>query len=351
MNRIYITALLMGLVLTSCTNTEDITAKITNETNRYDEVIAGKTKNIKSLSSAIINTPDVNITPEKISLGKLLYFDKRLSKDGNISCNSCHNLETFGVDRLPNSPGDGGQNGDRNSPTVLNAAYHSSQFWDGRASTVEQQAGMPIMNPIEMAIPSEAFLVQRLSGIELYKEKFKKAFPGIDNPITYTNIRNSIAAFERTLATPSRFDSYLNGDMNALTLQEKKGMLSFISVGCTNCHNGVALGGNMLQKFGVHDNYWSYTKSTHIDEGLFKITKQETDKYVFKVPSLRNIAETYPYFHDGSVNNLKDAVTIMAKTQLNVTLTKDEADNITAFLKSLTGEVPGSARTMPTELQ
>ena len=291
------------------------------------------------------------VTAEKVRLGKILYFDKRLSKDGTQSCNSCHNMSTFGVDNLPVSPGDNGGNGTRNSPTVLNAAFHTTQFWDGRAKDVEEQAGMPITNPVEMAIPSEDFLVERLSGIDMYNEMFAKVYADEETPLTYKNISKSIAAFERTLITPSKWDDYLTGSAGALTLEQKRGLNSFLNVGCISCHMGTLLGGNMFQKFGVYDNYWEYTKSAVIDEGRFEVTKNEGDKYMFKVPSLRNVAETHPYFHDGSVADLGEAVKIMAKVNLNKDLTSTEVSDIVAFLGSLTGEVTEEMSSMPVELQ
>lgn len=316
------------------------------ENERYDASLADKLSIFNKLPEEAINAANP-ATAEKITLGHHLYFDKQLSKAGNISCNSCHNLETFGVDNLPTSPGDAGKKGDRNSPTVLNAALHSKQFWDGRAADVEQQAGMPVLNPVEMEIPNEAFLVDRLSKSDQYKQLFIAAFPGQTTPITYENIRLAIAAFERQLITPSRFDEYLNGKKNALTLEEKKGLSSFINVGCTTCHTGEAIGGNMFQKFGVHKDYWELTKSKVIDEGKSKVSGVPEEKYVFKVPSLRNIEKTYPYFHDGSVAGLADAVTIMAKAQLNKDLSESEKTNIVAFLKALTGEVPALYRKAP----
>ena len=297
------------------------------------------------------DNPENVSSPEKVHLGKVLYFDKRLSKDGTQSCNSCHNMSTYGVDNLPVSPGDNGGNGTRNSPTVLNAAFHSTQFWDGRAKDVEQQAGMPITNPVEMAIPSEAFLVERLSGIEMYKELFAKVYPDEEKPLTYENIAKSIAAFERTLITPAKWDDYLTGSAGALTLEQRRGLKSFLDAGCVSCHVGSLLGGNMFQKFGVYGNYWEYTKSAVIDEGRFAETKNEGDKYMFKVPSLRNITETHPYFHDGSVADLGEAVKIMAKVNLNKDLTDGEVSDIVAFLGSLTGEVTEEMSSMPTELQ
>lgn len=284
--------------------------------------------------------PENSITDEKVALGKTLYFDKRLSKDNTISCNSCHNLDTYGVDNLSFSPGNDGGLGGRNSPTVLNAALHISQFWDGRAKDVEEQAGGPILNPAEMAMPNENAVIDRLSKIEEYNNLFAKAFPNEKDPITYINIQKAIGAFERKLIVPSKFDDYLAGNENALNQQEKDGLETFTSVGCTACHSGNLLGGQLFQKFGLMSNYWEHTKRKKIDEGKFEVTKNEADKYVFKTPSLRNIEKTYPYFHDGSVDRLEDAVNIMAKTQLNKELTQKETTDIVAFLKTLTGEVP-----------
>jgi len=284
--------------------------------------------------------PENSITDEKVALGKSLYFDKRLSKDNTISCNSCHNLDTYGVDNLSFSPGNDGGLGGRNSPTVLNAALHISQFWDGRAKDVEEQAGGPILNPIEMAMPNEKAVVDRLSKIEEYKLLFATAFPEESTPITYLNIQKAIGAFERKLIIPSKFDKYLSGDETVLTDQEKSGLETFTTIGCIACHSGNLLGGQLFQKFGLYGNYWEHTKSKKVDEGKFEATKNEADKYFFKTPSLRNIEKTYPYFHDGSIEKLEDAINIMAKTQLNKELTAKETSDMVAFLKTLTGEVP-----------
>ncbi len=280
-----------------------------------------------------------NINENLVDLGKELYFDKQLSKDGNISCNSCHNLDTYGVDNLATSPGDLGMLGGRNSPASIYAATHKMQFWDGRAADVEQQAGMPILNPIEHNIPSKEFLVNRLKAIPAYQEKFKRAFPNEANAITYDNLTKAIGAFERQLMPVSRFDNWILGDDKALTAKELVGMQTFMDVGCVSCHSGISLGGESLQKFGVHANYWEYTKSKNIDKGLFDITKKPDDLYVFKVPGLRNIEKTYPYFHDGSVKDLSEAVKIMGKVQLNKDLNETQIENIVAFLSSLTADV------------
>jgi cytochrome c peroxidase len=309
-----------------------------------------KARNIFKPLPEVAENPDNPVTPEKVKLGKMLYFDKRLSAKGNNSCNSCHNLATFGVDNLPTSPGDEGKNGTRNSPTTLNAALHTMQFWDGRAKDVEEQAGMPILNPVEMNIPSEDFLIKRLKGIDLYKTLFAAAYPDSKNPITYENVRKAIAAFERTLLTPSRFDEYLNGKKDALTAEEKKGMLAFFDAGCNTCHNGVAVGGNSLQKFGAFYDYRQFLKGTHNDEGRKEVTKNEFDKDFFKTPSLRNVTKTHPYFHDGSIPDLESAIHIMAKLQLDRDLSDEQIASIKAFLQSMESDLPAAVKQPPAEL-
>lgn len=321
----------------SCNQDSEIT--IVNPNLAYDLSARTYTENFEQLPKSSVN-PENKRTAKKVTLGHRLYYDTQLSLTGNNSCNSCHNLATYGVDNKPTSTGDNGGNGDRNSPTVLNAALHASQFWDGRAKDVEEQAGMPVLNPVEMAIPNEDFLVKRLKGIPAYVSEFKEAYPKEEDALTYHNLQNAIGLFERELLTPSRFDDFLAGNDSALTLQEKKGFISFNLVGCVSCHSGAVLGGQQLQKFGLFEDYAKLTGSEHIDYGKFQSSGAEKDKFIFKVPSLRNIVKTGPYFHDGSVTDLKDAVQIMAKTQLGKTLSPSEVENITAFLNSLTGEVP-----------
>ncbi|MGS4346731.1 cytochrome-c peroxidase [Myroides odoratus] len=283
----------------------------------------------------------------KVALGKYLYFDTRLSKEGNISCNSCHNLNTYGVDNLAFSPGDDGSLGGRNSPTVFHAALHSMQFWDGRAKDVEEQAGGPILNPVEHNIKDEKELEGRLRQVELYKEMFASVYPADKQPITFKNITNAIGAFERTLMPASRFDAYLEGDRAALTEQEQRGLEAFMTVGCTTCHSGVALGGQMFQKFGLYGDYWRETKSDKVDKGLADLSKKEAENYFFKVPGLRNIAHTGPYFHDGSVKDLKEAVRIMASLQTNITLSQEQIEDITVFLGSLSSDIPEEVKKSP----
>lgn len=279
------------------------------------------------------------LTTEKIVLGKMLYFENRLSKNNVQSCNTCHNVNTFGVDNKPFSPGNNGGLGGRNSPTTFNAAMHLAQFWDGREPHVEAQAGGPILNPVEMAMPDKQSVIERLKALPEYQEKFQAAFPGEANPITYKNLRFAIGAYERKLTTPSRFDKFLSGQTDKLSIAEKKGLQTFLEVGCATCHAGTLLGGDQYQKFGVHEDYWKLTGSKKIDLGRFDVTGKEEDKHVFKVPSLRNVEKTYPYFHDGSIEKLEDAVRIMAKTQLNKDLSDAEVNSIVTFLKSLTGDI------------
>lgn len=334
-----------SISLLACQNSSQNKAK-TTETPKTDyTALSQKAKVLFSTLPEVAENPDNPITPEKVALGQKLYHDVRLSKDNTISCNSCHNLNTYGVDNLPVSPGnDEGTFGGRNSPTVLNAALHIAQFWDGRAKDVEEQAGGPILNPLEMAMPNEKAVEDRLAKIEEYQELFKKAFPEDKNPIKYENLQKAIGAFERKLITPTKFDDFLAGNDNALNDAEKKGLQTFIDAGCTACHIGNNLGGNMYQKFGLFSNYWEATGSKKIDEGRFEATQNEADKYFFKVPSLRNIAKTYPYFHDGSVEKLDQAIQIMAKTQTGKELSAQQIQEIIVFLNTLTGEVPQEYR-------
>lgn len=328
----------MSLLLLSCNDTKK--AKQEKAVDSEYTALQQSALSIFGKLPLVAESSTNPISNEKVLLGKTLFFDNRLSKDNTESCNTCHNLTTYGVDNLSTSPGNDGGFGSRNSPSVFNAALHIAQFWDGREPDVEAQAGGPMLNPVEMAMPSEKEVIHRLSKIENYQKLFKEAFPEDKNPISFKNIQNAIGAFERKLITPSKFDKFIAGDLNALTKTEKEGLQLFIDKGCVACHSGKALGGNIFQKFGVYDDYWKYTKSKKIDNGKYDITKKESDKYVFKSASLRNVAKTYPYFHDGSVSNLDEAVKIMGKIQLNKDFTPEETTSIVAFLNSLTGELP-----------
>lgn len=350
MKKLIYTLSITGLMVYACGgNTNNKEAENARKDSMETALLAQAQGLFKPLPTVAENTENP-ISEDKVALGKLLYFDTRLSKTGNNSCNSCHNLATFGVDNEATSPGDAGKRGGRNSPTSFNAALHIAQFWDGRAKDVEEQAGMPILNPVEMAIPNEAFLVNRLNEIALYQETFKKAFPNDAKPLNYKNIAKAIACFERTLITPSRFDTYLKGDKTALNDQEKKGLQTFINAGCIACHSGATLGGTQFMKFGLINDYHALTGSANTDNGLMDLTKKETDKDIFKVPSLRNVEKTYPYFHDGSVKELSAAIKIMGKTQLNKDLSDEEVKDIQAFLASLTSDIPEAVKAAPKEL-
>jgi cytochrome c peroxidase len=278
------------------------------------------------------------ISDDAVALGKQLYFETRLSKNQDISCNSCHGLGTYGVDSKPTSPGHKGQLGSRNSPTVYNAALHGAQFWDGRAKDVEAQALGPILNPVEMAMKDEAAVLTVLRSMPEYVAAFKKAFPAEKEPLSYANVGKAIGAFERTLVTPSRWDKYLGGDDSALTNAERAGLAKFLDVGCNTCHIGAAVGGRDFKKLGQAKAWPTEIK----DNGRFDVTKDAADKNFFKVPSLRNIEKTGPYFHDGSVKTLDEAVKLMARHQLGKELSTEEVESIVTFLKSLTGELPKS---------
>jgi cytochrome c peroxidase len=267
----------------------------------------------------------------KITLGKKLYSDTILSKAKDLSCNSCHKLDSFGVDNNPTSTGDQGQKGGRNSPTTFNAALHFVQFWDGRAATVEEQALGPIQNPVEMAMPSGgAEVVERLKADAEYVSLFAKAFPGEKESLSFANVGKAIGSFERTLITPSRYDQFVTGDDTALSNEELQGLKTFKNLGCIACHSGATLGGQMYQKLGIARAY--ETK----DLGRYEVTHQEQDKFLFKVPSLRNIEKTSPYFHDGSIPTLEGAVKVMGSYQLGKDLSDTQVREITTFLKSLT---------------
>jgi cytochrome c peroxidase len=292
-------------------------------------------------------------TKAQIALGKRLFFEKRLSKNESQSCNSCHAVDKGrgGVDNLPTSPGAFGKRGGRNSPTVLNAGFHLAQFWDGRADTLEAQAKGPILNPIEMAMPDPQEVLSRLKSDKRYVREFAKAFPAQTDAVTYDNLAQAIAAFERTLVTRDRFDDFLKGSDRALTAVERQGLHEFITVGCTTCHNGPLLGGNGFRKIGILEAY-----SNEADKGRIEVTKDEADEFVFKVPSLRNIALTAPYFHDGKHAQLADAVREMAWLQLGQKLNDEQVNSMVAFLNSLSDKgrkapkvaaVGGAAAGMP----
>jgi cytochrome c peroxidase len=278
-----------------------------------------------------------SVTEERVALGHMLFFDARLSKNQKLSCNSCHRLDQYGVDGLRTSTGHKGQVGKRNSPTVYHAAAYTVQFWDGRAADVEEQAKGPVLNPGEMAMPNAAAVETVLRSIPGYLDAFKRAFPGEAQPVTFTNAAKSIGAFERKLITPSRWDRYLGGDKNALTTHEKEGLKAFTNLGCMVCHTGEVLGGTSYQRVGAVEPW-----PTQEDQGRYEVTKADGDRMMFKVPTLRNVEKTGPYFHDGSAATLSEAVKMMGKHQLGLALSDEEIAAVVAWLKSLTGELPAA---------
>ena len=284
---------------------------------------------------AQIESPVNPITAAKVELGRMLYFDPRLSKDRDVSCNSCHDLARYGVDGKPVSTGHRGQTGARNSPTVYHAAGHFTQFWDGRAADVEEQAKGPVLNPVEMAMSSGEEVEARLRAVRGYAAAFARAFPGESQPVTFDNAARAIGAFERKLVTPSRWDKFMKGDRAALTAEEFDGHHEFMHTGCASCHNGPYVGGRSFQKLGA-EKPWPDAS----DAGRYEVTKAATDRMMFKVPSLRNVEKTAPYFHNGKVTTLDEAVRLMGEYQLNTKLTPAQVTSIAAWLRTLTGELP-----------
>lgn len=307
-----------------------------------EEPILNEAKKFFSPLPDTFQSQDNPITKQKVELGKMLFFERRLSVNNMVSCATCHAIEYYYSSPAPKQMG-ALELQPRNAPTVLNAAGQFVQHWVGDRKDVEDQAFKSLTGRAAFGNPSEEEVVNKLKKIPQYVELFKKAFPNERDPLTAENIAKAIGAFERVLITPSRFDKFLKGDKKALTEQEKKGLKTFIEVGCVVCHNGVLVGGNTYQKFGIFEPYWKYTKSDSIDEGRYVVTKKDEDKYVFKVPSLRNVVMTPPYFHDGSVESLEQAIWIMGKVQLGKDLTKEQINDIINFLKTLTGEIPEEA--------
>lgn len=297
---------------------------------------------------ALFGTPEPDTTTDsaeveaaRVELGRMLYYETRLSKNHDLSCNSCHDLQNYGVDvrtedgrRIATSLGHKGAFGDRNSPTTFNAFLHVAQFWDGRAQDVEEQAKGPVLNPVEMAMPDEDYAVRVLRSIPGYRPKFEAAFPGEDDPITYDNFAKAVGAFERKLITPAPIDDYLAGQKEALNEKQLAGLDLYMER-CAACHMGEGFGGSIFQKLGLMKPYETR------DPGRAKVTEKAADEQVFKVPSLRNIAETAPYLHDGSIDSLEKMVAIMAEHQTpQGALTDAQLSELVAFLKSLTGEIP-----------
>lgn len=287
------------------------------------------------------------ITPEKVKLGKMLFYEPRISVDATVSCAKCHPIALHAVDGLRKSVGNNCKENPRNDPTVFNAASQISEHWIGNRTSVEDQAKQAIIGPPSYGMPSYEAAEKILRSYKGYQTLFQAAFPSDKEPVTADNFAKAVGAFERTLVTPGPFDAFLRGDKDAMTQQQKTGLAAFMDLGCAGCHSSPYAGGQMYQKFGLFEPYQAYTKSAKVDEGRFAITKKEGDKFVFKVPVLRNVAVTPPYFHDGSVDKLADAVWIMGKVQLGKDLTKEQVQDISDFLRALTGKIPDDALTVP----
>jgi cytochrome c peroxidase len=297
--------------------------------------------------------PERPLTGERVELGRALFFETRVSTDGKQSCANCHQPMFYGTDALPRSVGNQGRLLPRNVPTVFNTALQFAQHYGGNRVDVEEQALKALVSPLAYGNPDYAAAEARLRSLPGYREMFEKAFPGEAEPVTAQNWGKAIGAYERVLLTPAPFDRYLRGDTAALSAQAKQGLDKFMSYGCAGCHNGVTVGGQMYQRFGITQDYWTLTGSQEIDlfkgrdKGRFQDTKNEADAFMFKVQQLRNVAVTPPYFHDGSVATLGDAVRIMAKLQLGRDLSPADIADIVAFLQSLTGEVPAKFAAVP----
>ncbi|MDQ0327081.1 cytochrome c peroxidase [Rhodopseudomonas julia] len=326
------TRLLVSLLLTAGLGTAAYAAddqKLMEDANGFFDPIP-----------TMVQAPENNaITREKVELGKMLYFDPRLSSSHLLSCNTCHNLGLAGTDLQPTSVGHGWQRGPRNAPTVLNSVFNIAQFWDGRAADLKAQAVGPMQAAVEMnSTPDEVVAV--LNSMPEYKDRFDVVFSGDEDPITLDNVAKAIEAFEVTLVTPaSRFDQFLDGNTNALNDKEKHGLSLFMEKGCVSCHSGVNVGGQDYFPFGVVEKPGADILPPD-DKGRFAVTHTATDEYVFRAGTLRNIALTAPYFHSGQVWSLRQAVQVMATAQLGTELTEEEVDSMVAFLHTLTGEQP-----------
>jgi cytochrome c peroxidase len=320
----------------------------------FSALISASVWGMKPLPQKVPVPADNPITPAKIELGKMLYFDPRLSVDGTVSCNSCHNVMSDGGDGRPVGVGVRGQRGGRGSPTVWNSAYNTVQFWDGRSASLEDQAKGPLTNPIEMGMANHDEVMKRVNKIPGYVAAFKKAFPKDKDAVTIDNLAKAIATYERTLITlNSPFDRYIKGNKKALTVQQVKGMKLVEEIGCTSCHTGENFSGDGFKMGEGHYQPFPQIPGSKFDKmydlladkGRFEVTKKDEDKNHWRVPTWRNVALTAPYFHNGKVKTLDEAVRVMGKTQLGMDLTDEQISNIVAFLNSLTGEFP--KQTMP----
>ena len=300
-------------------------------------------------TDALENT---ELTPLRVALGKALFYETRVSSDGRLGCVTCHNAAYHGADALALSVGIQGKVLPRNAPTVFNTSLLVAQHYGGNRASVEEQAYKALLSPVAYGNTSNEQVETKLTKLG-YMPLFKAAYPADAKPVSVENWSRAIGAFERTLLTPAPFDRFLKGDAQALSKSAKLGLEKFISTGCAGCHNGVTVGGQTYQKFGITQDYWQVTGSTPkdafkgYDKGRFHDTKNEADAFIFKVPQLRNVAVTAPYFHDGSVETLPQAVKVMAQLQLGKQLSEEEVTQIVSFLESLTGDIPSDFAKVP----
>ena len=338
--KLFIPSILIISFLISCQDTKTKEEKLPYE---LEQSI------LKMSKSYFTPLPDIdlnNISPENkkmIELGKKLFYDKRLSGAQTLNCASCHDITKYGAGNVAISPGDRDQLGLRNPPSILNAFLQYSLNWDTKYKTVEDQVVWPIFGKTEMNMSDTLELLNRLSSDPHYMNTFSEVFPDAIPAISIKTIGQALGSFERTLVSPSRFDDYLKGDLKALSSKEKLGIKSFMDNGCVPCHSTSLVGGGMSQKFALFGYYWDFTNSNHRDKGRYELTKKSEDEYIFKVPQLRNVEKTYPYFHDGSVETLEEAIRIMGMTESNRQLNEVDVENIAAFLRSLTGKIPQHA--------
>ena len=323
------------------------TAACSGTAGRPDADLARKAKETFGALPAVMASTDNPVTPEKVALGKDLFYETRISADGTVSCARCHPLSLYGADGLPKSVGNRCRQTGRNAPTVLNAAAQISAHWVGDRTGVEDQARRSLIGAASFGMPSYEAAEARLRSIPGYAPLFKAAFPSESEPITAGNLALAVGSFERTLVTPAPFDRFVGGDGKALSDRQKSGLGDFIETGCADCHDGPFFGGRSYEKFGVLEPYWTYTKSAEIDDGRFGATKKEEDRSFFKVPVLRNSEMTGPYFHDGSVGSLSDAVRIMGKIQIGAELDGAKIEGIVLFLRALTGTIPADVLEVP----
>ena len=333
--RLTVTTALAALLLTACGKSPTPTSGATAAPPLRPVSFTPGELALFAPLSPVIEARGQPVFEKEAALGRELFYENLLSESHDVSCNSCHSLNAWGVDGRRVSVGHDGRAGSRNAPSVYNAAGQLAQFWDGRAKDVEAQAKGPILNPIEMGMSDSAGVLAHLRASPSYVAAFRGAYPGVLQPVTYDNVGRAIGAFERRLVTPSRWDNFLSGDSAALTPAERQGLRTFLNTGCQACHAGKYLGGDRYMKAGAAVAWFSQT-----DSGRFAVTHDPNDVLVFKVPSLRNVEKTGPYFNDGSVASLNEAVRLMAHHQLKKDLSPADVQSIVTWLGSLTGELP-----------